>query len=78
MEWLRFVEYPMTIGTMHIPGIAGLRMVIFSAILVAVIIFYQQGLLGKREFSWEGLVRLSGRFKSKGGKGTPGPQKEVA
>ncbi|MDR2528971.1 MAG: branched-chain amino acid ABC transporter permease [Synergistaceae bacterium] len=52
LEWLRFVESPLTIGSLHIPGIPGMRMVIFSVLLVAVIIFRREGVMGRREFSW--------------------------
>jgi len=57
LEALRPLEAPMTIGPVHIPGVPGLRMVIFSLVLLAVILFYRQGLMGKREFGWGWLVR---------------------
>lgn len=53
MEVLRFVEMPMTIFGSQFSGIPGLRMVIFSAGLVLVILFYRQGLMGTREFNWD-------------------------
>ncbi len=53
LEWLRFVENPVTIGTFYIPGIPGMRMVIFSMLLIAVIIFRSEGIMGTREFSWD-------------------------
>ena len=52
LEWLRFVENPVTIFNINIPGIPGMRMVIFSILLVAVIIFRREGIMGTREFSW--------------------------
>jgi branched-chain amino acid transport system permease protein len=52
-EALRFVENPMQIGPLHIPGIPGMRMVIFSIILMVVIIFARKGIMGQREFSWD-------------------------
>lgn len=58
MEWLRIVESPVDLGFVQIPGIPGMRMVIFSFLLVLVIIFYQQGLLGRRELTWEGIFNL--------------------
>ncbi len=58
-EWLRFVEEPQQIFGLSIPGIPGMRMVIFSGLLLLVIIFFRRGLLGRREFSWETcLLRL--------------------
>jgi branched-chain amino acid transport system permease protein len=57
-EWLRFVESPMNFGFVKLPGIPGMRMVIFSALLMIVILFYQKGLMGKREFSWDWILRF--------------------
>ena len=53
LEWLRFVENPITLGSLHIPGIPGMRMVIFSLLLIVVIIFRREGIMGMREFSWD-------------------------
>ena len=53
LEWLRFVENPITIGSINIPGIPGMRMVIFSLLLIIVIIFRREGIMGMREFSWD-------------------------
>lgn len=52
-EFLRVVEEPLRIGALTLPGIPGLRMVIFSALLVIVVVFYPKGLMGNRELSWE-------------------------
>jgi branched-chain amino acid transport system permease protein len=65
LEWLRFVENPITIGSFTLKGIPGMRMVIFSMLLVAVIIFRREGLMGMKEFSWDKLFSI-GRGK-KGG-----------
>ena len=54
-EWLRFVEEPQVILGLPIPGIPGMRQVIFSLALLLVIIFFRQGLLGRGEFSWEAI-----------------------
>ncbi len=53
LEWLRFVENPVTIGSFYIPGIPGMRMVIFSVLLIVVIIFRREGMMGTREFTWD-------------------------
>lgn len=55
MEALRWIEAPIDLGFIHIPGIPGMRMVIFSILLLAIIVFYRQGLLGTNEFSWDWL-----------------------
>ena len=58
MEALRFLDGPMNFGFFATNGIPGLRMVFFSALLMIVVIYRQQGLMGKAEFSWEGLSKL--------------------
>lgn len=55
MEWLRIVETPMKIFGITIPGISGMRMLIFSVILMIAVLFFRHGILGDREFSWEGI-----------------------
>jgi branched-chain amino acid transport system permease protein len=55
-EWLRVVEEPMTFGSLQIPGIPGMRMVAFSVILVFLMIFARNGIMGRREFSWDWLL----------------------
>lgn len=54
-EALRAVEQPMEIGPFTIPGIPGMRMVIFSLILMLVILFARKGIMGRSEFSWNSL-----------------------
>ncbi|GAB6158494.1 branched-chain amino acid ABC transporter permease [Desulfotomaculum varum] len=56
MEALRFVEQPMNFFGLSIPGIPGMRMVIFSILLLGVILFYRQGLMGTREFTWDWVL----------------------
>ena len=56
LEWLRIVENPITIGSFHISAIPGMRMVIFSVLLIVVIIFRREGIMGTREFSWDWLL----------------------
>ncbi len=57
MEVLRFVEQPMNFGPIAIPGIPGMRMVIYSLILLFVILFYQKGIMGTNEFSWKWILK---------------------
>ena len=72
MEALRFLDGPLNLGFMTTNGIPGLRMVFFSALLMVVVIYRQQGLMGKAEFSWEALARVGllprKRAAAKGGK----------
>jgi branched-chain amino acid transport system permease protein len=58
-EWLRAVEEPMTIGGLQIPGVPGMRMVVFSIILILLMIFARNGIMGRNEFSWDWLLQRS-------------------
>lgn len=55
-EGLRVVEEPFALGPLEIPGIPGMRMVIFAVILIGVMIFARQGIMGRREISWQLLI----------------------
>lgn len=61
LEWLRIVENPLVFGAFEIPGIPGMRMVIFSLALILIILFRSEGLMGMREFSWDGFFARLGR-----------------
>lgn len=53
LEALRVLDGAMDFGFIKTDGIQGLRMVVFSALLMLVILFYQRGLMGTNEFRWE-------------------------
>ena len=53
LEWLRAIEEPMDFGVFEIPGIPGMRMVVFSLILLAIILFRREGIMGTREITWK-------------------------
>ena len=53
LEALRVLDEAIRIGPINIAGISGLRMVVFSSFLMIVVIFFQNGLLGTTELSWE-------------------------
>ncbi|MEM3631852.1 MAG: branched-chain amino acid ABC transporter permease [Conexivisphaerales archaeon] len=69
-EILRPLDAPIKIGALMLPGRPGMRMVIFSALFIAIILFYRKGLMGSEEFSWQWLnLKLRHIFKKiqKGG-----------
>ena len=55
-ELLRPFEEPITVFGRSFEGIPGMRMVIFSAILILVMLFARSGIMGRREFSWQALI----------------------
>jgi len=57
MEVLRSVESPMSLFGLNIPGIPGMRMLLFSILLMIVVLFFHQGLMGTKEWSWEWLYK---------------------
>lgn len=61
LEWLRFVEDTINIGSFQIAGIPGMRMVIFSVVLLFIILYRRDGIIGGYEFSWDSLTKRFGR-----------------
>lgn len=49
LEWMRFLDEPMNIFGYETDGLPGMRMVVFSLILIIVMLFAREGLMGKRE-----------------------------
>nr|WP_235598481.1 branched-chain amino acid ABC transporter permease [Kosmotoga arenicorallina] len=62
-EWLRFLEEPMKIFSFEFSGIAGLRMLVFSAIFVIVMIFWPRGIMGRKELTWNAIYSWFRRGK---------------
>lgn len=48
-EWLRFLDESMNIFGFTTPAMPGLRMVVFSLVLILVMLFAREGIMGKRE-----------------------------
>ena len=64
-EVLRFLDEPIF---PNVPALPGLRMVVFSILLMLVVLFFRQGIMGTREFSWDKFFRFfTKRPLSKGG-----------
>lgn len=53
LELLRPIESPFNIGPLRVAGVPGMRMVVFSALLLLTILFFRRGIFGQREFSWD-------------------------
>jgi branched-chain amino acid transport system permease protein len=65
LEYLRPIEAGFNIGSFEIPGIPGLRMVSFAALILIIILYKQKGLLGGIEFSWKGFFQYFNRSSKK-------------
>ena len=74
-EWLRFFDEPLTLAGINIPLFrAGFRMVIFSILLMAVVLFYRKGIMGTNEFSWEAFFNL---FKKRNSAGSGSERSDI-
>ena len=58
LELLRFLDRPLNLIFITTEARPGLRMVAFSILLLLVILFRQQGLMGGKEFSWDAIVNF--------------------
>ena len=63
LEWLRAVEDPITLGNFEIPGIPGMRMVVFSLVLLCIILYRREGIMGMREITWDAIFDFFSRSK---------------
>ena len=68
LEWLRAIEEPMEFLGMEIPGIPGMRMVVFSLVLLAIILYRREGIMGSREITLAGIARFFRRFTQTAGR----------
>ncbi len=71
MEALRFLDMPMNLLFFKTDGLPGLRMVIFSILLMIVVLYRQRGLMGNKEFSWDGVLGIFKRGKKSMNGGRP-------
>ena len=58
MEMLRFLDGPLNFVFVKTNGLPGLRMVVFSLLLMIVVIYRQRGLMGTNEFSWDYFAKI--------------------
>ena len=49
LEWMRFLDEPMDFMGIQTDAMPGMRMVVFSLILIVVMLFAREGLMGKKE-----------------------------
>lgn len=68
LEWLRFLDESTGIPVLDFLFRPGLRMVIFSLLLVIIVLFYSKGLMGTNELTWDYIfarVKKVSRFFKK-------------
>lgn len=67
-EWiLRFLDNDTYIGSFHVPLLrAGFRKVVFSVVIMIIVLFFRQSIMGTREFSIRGIYNfLTGKSRKK-------------
>lgn len=64
LEKLRFLDEPIDFGFYQYEGIGGMRMVVFSVLLMIVIILWRRGIFGSKELSWAPIDRFIAKLKN--------------
>ncbi|MBU3135311.1 branched-chain amino acid ABC transporter permease [Clostridium gasigenes] len=59
-EVLRFLdmEKQFGIGFLSFKGVPGLRMVVFSVLLMIIVLFFRNGLMGTKELTWKSISKI--------------------
>lgn len=62
-EVLRFLdmEKQFDLGILKFTGIPGLRMVVFSVLLMIIVLFFRNGLMGTKELTWRSILKFSNK-----------------
>ena len=62
--WLRFLDAETYIGSFKVPLLrSGFRMVVFSVVIMIIVLFFSQGIMGEKELTWAGIGGLIKKFK---------------
>ena len=64
--WLRFLDSELYIGSFKVPFLRnGFRMVVFSIVIMVIVLFFSQGIMGEKEISLGALFDRSSRKKER-------------
>ena len=64
--WLRFLDAETYIGGFKLPLLrSGFRMVVFSIVIMIIVLFFSQGIMGEKELTWAGIGGLLKKLKPK-------------
>ena len=64
--WLRFLDRTIQVGSFTVPLLRpGFRKVVFSVAIMAIVLFYQKGIMGESEFNIKGILNFFKKFKNK-------------
>ena len=62
-EFLRILDDGFSLGPLTVKGVPGMRMLVFSVLLMVVVLFFNEGFFGAKEFSWKGLGSIFKKLK---------------
>ncbi|MDO5546045.1 MAG: branched-chain amino acid ABC transporter permease [Eubacteriales bacterium] len=64
--WLRFLDAETYVGSFKVPFLrSGFRMVVFSVVIMIIVLFFSQGIMGDKELTWAGIGGLLKKLKPK-------------
>ena len=63
--WLRFLDEGKFLGMEADFMRPGFRKVVFALIIICIVLFYSKGIMGTREFSWDGLISFFRKLPSR-------------
>ena len=64
--WLRFLDAETYIGSFKLPLLrSGFRMVVLSIVIMIIVLFFSQGIMGEKELTWAGIGGLLKKLKPK-------------
>lgn len=66
LELFRFMDNPIDFGFFQYPGFVGMRMVMFAIFLLVVVLFWERGIMGSNEFSWDRIIGRLRRLTPRG------------
>ncbi|WP_448535462.1 branched-chain amino acid ABC transporter permease [Pseudothermotoga sp.] len=66
LEFLRVLESPFKIWFINYPGVPGMRMVVLSVLLIVLMLFWQRGIMGRNELSWDLVASSLSKLKRGG------------
>jgi len=62
--WLRFLDSEQFLFGVQVPLLrSGFRMVVFSAVIMVVVLFYRKGIMGDKEFSLDAIAKFFSKKK---------------
>ncbi len=63
--WLEFCNHEVFIGSVKLPLFGtGFKMLVFAIIILAIVLFFRKGIMGNREFSWNGILTYFANIKA--------------